>query len=497
MRRNLLIVSWLFVASMLFSAQVWAVCPEEPFDNGECDTLHVDIHPPDQDPAGSPPHFVRFPIRVTHDIVDVMDSLAGFVIPLCYTHSNPSAYCSLSSYWNNIYLFPNPSDRSIFRDLDGETNWFWWLSQVDPPPPMPPPPIFLDVDGTSHFWFAATVWNQRFGELDQGLIATMTFKMEDTMTVCIDSCFWPPSDRLAFCNSAAQLYVPRHYLPVCEFVGPQPHPPVFTACPSAMSCNFNGTFGSEAWEAEDPVDNIVDVSAEFVGSGVTDVEVWYYGFPPPPFGGYIRFDVVDHCASGGTITITARDQAGYEGYCQFDVELGNDTPLLTLPDTVFFIGASTKGSFLVPATDANGDIAVTSFNGLWYEPDSLRPPVNSPSFTPGNPGLFRWSATETEEGPWICSFTATDACGAEATREMTILVGPLFCGDNNGDGFVGLGDVVKLLGYLYKGSSAPEPPCKGDANCDGLVDVGDAIHLLNYLFRVGSAPCFDCCSGGF
>ncbi len=383
--------------------------------------------------------------------------------------------------------------RSIFRELDGEANWFYSIYSSL----YPLEGLFLDLDGTSHFWLSFVPTgsqDRRMPGVSRGLLATMTFKMEDTATVCIDSCFWPPARHLAFINSMAQSYVPRDNMPVCELVGPQTHPPVFTACPSAMYCNSNRTFGSEPWEAEDPVDNIVDVSAEFVGSGVTDVEVWYYGFPPPRLGGYIRFDVVDHCASGGTITITARDQEGYEGYCEFDVELGNDPPLLTLPDTVFFIGASTKGSFFVPATDANGDIAVTSFNGLWYEPDSLRPPVNSPSFTPGNPGLFTWNATETEEGPWVCSFTATDVCGAEATREMTILVGPLFCGDNTNDSSLDVSDVIMLLGYLYKAGAPPEPLCKGDANCDGVVDVGDVVHLLNYLFKYGSAPCFECCA---
>ncbi len=77
---------------------------------------------------------------------------------------------------------------------------------------------------------------------------------------------------------------------------------------------------------------------------------------------------------------------------------------------------------------------------------------------------------------------------------MTILVGPLFCGDNTNDSSLDVSDVIMLLGYLYKAGAPPEPLCKGDANCDGVVDVGDVVHLLNYLFKYGSAPCFECCA---
>jgi hypothetical protein len=490
MRRTLLSIC-LVVVGCLFFAQSWAVCPEEPNDNGECDTLHVDIYPADQEPAGDPPHFVRFPIRVTHDIVDpATDSLAGFGIPLCYTHSNPSAYCSLTDWWNTTSLNPyDPAmERSIFRDLDEESNLLYDIYGGLPPYPY----IQLDLDGTSHFYFAIISTepsHQRISDGSRMLIATMTFKMEDTASICIDSCFWPPSDRLGFHNSAAQIYIPRHYLPICEMVGPQPHPPVFTSCPPTVYCNSNKIFGSEIWEAEDAVDNIDDISAEFVGSGVTDVEVWYLGTPPPPVAGYIRFEVMDHCASGGIITITARDEAGYEGYCEFEVELINDPPDLSLSDTLEAIENYTS-EFWVSATDPNNDLVEISFNGLWYEPDSLQSPTNSPSF---GGHLFSWVPTEAEEGLWICSFTATDACGAEQTEQVVIVVGPLFCGEVNDNGILNLDDGTKLLTYLFKGGSVPDPLCKGDANCDLVVDVSDVIRILNYLFKSGPAPCFGCC----
>ena len=47
------------------------------------------------------------------------------------------------------------------------------------------------------------------------LIATPTFTVDDTMTICLDSCFWPPGNRLAFCRSDAVSYFPRTNLPHC------------------------------------------------------------------------------------------------------------------------------------------------------------------------------------------------------------------------------------------------------------------------------------------
>ena len=64
------------------------------------------------------------------------------------------------------------------------------------------------------------------------------------------------------------------------------------------------------------------------------------------------------------------------------------------------------------------------------------------------------------------------------------------CGDINQDGILDIGDVVRLINYLYKSGPPPIPiVCAGDCNCDGIVDLGDAIYLLNYLFKNGPPPC--------
>jgi hypothetical protein len=57
--------------------------------------------------------------------------------------------------------------------------------------------------------------DQYWWEGSRVLLATMTFKLEDTMTVCIDSTFWPPAGPWQWVRMDARPYIPRHNLPVC------------------------------------------------------------------------------------------------------------------------------------------------------------------------------------------------------------------------------------------------------------------------------------------
>ena len=47
------------------------------------------------------------------------------------------------------------------------------------------------------------------------LFATITFRIEDTMTVCLDSTLWPPTARLQWSRADGETYIPRHDMPVC------------------------------------------------------------------------------------------------------------------------------------------------------------------------------------------------------------------------------------------------------------------------------------------
>ncbi|MGB2989865.1 MAG: hypothetical protein WBC98_07895, partial [Candidatus Zixiibacteriota bacterium] len=209
--------------------------------------------------------------------------------------------------------------------------------------------------------------------------------------------------------------------------------------------------------------------------------------------GEVEYDVTDHCQGGGTVSVTVRDDVGWKEECEFDVVLSNSSPEFSLFDTWRALAGYTMG-LKVSATDPDGDeVTGIELDGFWYEPDSLQPPTNPPSFDGGNPGFFTWAPDESETGNWICSFTAADACGAVSTHQLSIQVGMPYCGDCTGEGELNLADVIYLLSDLFKGGPPPDPVCRGDANCSGYRDVGDVVVLINYLFKYGQAPCFECC----
>ncbi len=194
----------------------FGACPEAPYDNGLCDTLRVEVYPPDT-VFYFPGQLVRVPIYVTHDVPDpFIDSLVGMLIPLCYTHTNPTKYCSVSAYWNAVSVSGSSFSRSIFRDIDGINNRFLDMYLLHPNL------IYNDfMLNVSQYAFIGFVWrgtfqdSPRWGTSSHDLALTFTFRVQDTMTICIDTCFWPPSDRLAFSRSDAVTYIPRHNLSYC------------------------------------------------------------------------------------------------------------------------------------------------------------------------------------------------------------------------------------------------------------------------------------------
>ena len=502
MKRNLLILAWVFFGVFGLSSFAMAQC--NPGDNGVCDTLYVEAYLPDQQFQPPPPHFVRFPIYVTHDVPDpYRDSLAGFIIILDYYHSNPSKYCSLSTYWNNTSVYPWPNlDRSIFRNL---------------PNPSPPPDsipnrmmqmsydlvsawstIILDLTSAPdyHFWLSMVptgTKNQRWWEGSRVLLVTMTFKLEDSTTICVDTCFWPPSCRFAFSRSDAVTYIPIFFLPVCETLGFGPPP--WVGCPDDQHHHTNGQFTATGFSADSYFRVIQSVNAEFVGDGVENV--WLdnvTGLGTSYVQGDVVYDVTDHCGPGGTITITVMDDAGQTGECNFYVILSNDLPDLNLPDTWRAL-AEHSMRLEIYADDPDNDSVVTVMNAFWHDPDSSQLPTNYPTFHFGNPGIFTWLATEADTGIWISSFSAIDVCGAIDTHQVDIQVGMPFCGDCTKDAVIDLGDVVYLINYLFKGGAPPDPLCQGDANCNGDRDIGDVVLLINFLYKGGFAPCFECCAG--
>lgn len=233
-RRFLLFLAMLGVLQALCipGTSAWGLCPEDTVDHGECDTIYLAPWPADTLQYGEGPYYVRVPMFVTNDLVSWEDSICGFVTPLCFTHSNPSKYCSISAYWNTtstLYQAPDFSTRSIFRhivededtvhrnrmadmaaDLSGEdwdtrelrvesdSSWYVFNAGKDS--------MFV----APHFWMAlvATGAGDQFWWEGSGvLLATMTLKLQDTMQICLDSCLWPPTGRFKFCGD--KPWIPR------------------------------------------------------------------------------------------------------------------------------------------------------------------------------------------------------------------------------------------------------------------------------------------------
>ena len=238
---------------LVFGSRSWASCPQDSIDHGDCDTLNVQLWPADAI-FTAPGHFARVPIYVTHDMPADIDSIAGFAIPLCYTQTNPAKYCSLSSYWNTIGLAGGSFARSIFRTMGSDTSWMKKLYD-DPDGPYDWANKILNLNGTTHFWLTLIPTTQPLmSAVSYELLATMTFKLQDTMHVCIDSCFWPPSSILSYSRKDAKTYVPRDNMPYCFWIGP---PRIQVIAPN----------GGEHW-AVGASQNITWLSENFSGANV-------------------------------------------------------------------------------------------------------------------------------------------------------------------------------------------------------------------------------------
>ncbi|UCB53445.1 MAG: dockerin type I repeat-containing protein [Candidatus Zixiibacteriota bacterium] len=82
-----------------------------------------------------------------------------------------------------------------------------------------------------------------------------------------------------------------------------------------------------------------------------------------------------------------------------------------------------------------------------------------------------------------------DTARAVVVREKTDGGLPAQCGDCNGDFVVNVGDIVSLVGYLFKAQSPPKCPInRGDCTSDGIINVADIVYLVGYLYRGGPAP---------
>jgi hypothetical protein len=220
MKRNSVFWTGLILGIFLIFNQSKAVCPEEPYDDGICDTVKAEIFPSDQwiDLTTPPPYFARVSFYVTHDVINTLDSIGGMVFVMCYTHTNPAKYCSVTGYWNEILWDPDRLPRSIFRHLvtDGDTIHNWMMDEYEEGNGGEWNSVVLDLDGSSHIWASmipAGAKDQRLGDASHTLLFTSTFRLEDTTTIKIDTCFWPPGDAGIWFISSLMAYRPRINMP--------------------------------------------------------------------------------------------------------------------------------------------------------------------------------------------------------------------------------------------------------------------------------------------
>ena len=263
------------------------------WDLGYCDTLLIFPWPKTDTcfingadticinaPGKKFPCFFYVPLLVTHDSntfywgdysLWVQDSIMGFVVPLAWTHTNPTAYCSLSSYWNRNAMDPYDVrfPRSIWRhfhtsrlgsnrvarlkwnailDMTSDSSWYYFGGGQDSA--FVPPHMWMSL-----FTFQPT--SRKWWEGERTLLATLTFRIADTMHICMDSTFWPPNSRLKFTRHDVTSYVPRDNLPLCIWVRP---PPLVVVSPN----------GGETWCPESTKD-ITWLSDNFSG----DVKIEY------------------------------------------------------------------------------------------------------------------------------------------------------------------------------------------------------------------------------
>jgi hypothetical protein len=228
-KKGLFLLGVVVLVLGLFSL-TWGQCPEDPNDRGECDTLNV-ICLDCQKTPGTGPWFVRFPFLVTHDQTEASDSIAGFVMPIGWTRTNPSAYCSLGAYWNDpFYLYPFPPpflERSIFRHLEtspGDTMFNRMMTWSEQMMGEEWDTRILEVSTDEAYARMSVVatgsQDQMWWEGDRTLFATLTFVIEDTMHVCMDTVFWPPTGNFLWSRADAVTYIPRDNLPYCFWIGP-------------------------------------------------------------------------------------------------------------------------------------------------------------------------------------------------------------------------------------------------------------------------------------
>jgi hypothetical protein len=298
----------------------------------------------------------------------------------------------------------------------------------------------------------------------------------------------------------------------------------FTFEPPADQAQFqNGSFESDLFVASDGTGNdVIGVTAIFTGTGVTNVTVIYTMAPPAPYvEGFVSYDVIDHCAPGGTVIMEATNDAEEQITGLFDIALFNTDPVIVCPPDEIFDYTDGYAGAASAFDEDNDPLAFSKVEG----PDSLFVDIDGNITWETGPGDVGGPYQVTVlvydlcDAMSACSFelmvTAPVGCcesvtGCQMMTEVECLEIPgsiwyppphecidgvcrVVCGDCTRDVVIDVGDIVCTINYLFRGGLPPDPVCIADVNCDGIVNVADVVYVVSYLYREGPTPCLDCC----
>ena len=241
MKRHLLLLAVMFVASLFFSAQSRAQvhCDQDTIDLGICDTIYVETFDCDHIYDGTAGYdSVRVAVYVTHDSNTywweggqrwVQDSISCFWVPLRRWKEGCADSVVLPTWgnWNNKTTNRTSSGfkRSIFRDLvdchTGDTIYnrytdmmMEWEDQWS---------TGMNFKGDSAFVKMVSPGFGKWWEGKRVLLYTMTFLVYmgtdcESTAICLDSTLWSHYTHLSFTRYDAVNYVPRHFLSVCDTI---------------------------------------------------------------------------------------------------------------------------------------------------------------------------------------------------------------------------------------------------------------------------------------
>jgi hypothetical protein len=421
MKRNLLLLATILTV-LIFSGTGWAAC--DPNDNGTCDTFYLELWQPDSSYDGPGLDLVRFAAYMTNDIPDPsLDSIAGVDVPLCFTSSNPAAYCSVRTAYNKESL---THAYSIFRDLDGMKTWMRELYE-DPDGPYHWASIILNWADPTAFRLSMIPTTQPLtGNYQHKYSFVVTFQIKDSTEICVDTCFWPPSTRIAFSRKDAATYQPivswAGQGPYCKNIVIIPNQPPIATCPQTQNQHTNGQFTATGVSVTDPdcpsISNLMSLKAVLItGAGCVDT---HFVFVPAftaggcSYTGGLQYTVLNHCCAGATVAIIVLDNLGGVDTCFFGINLDNGAPTINA-------GGDKEGPYNVqlcsdvPVTgDPDGDVVTWDIDGI--DPT----PVGTIQIV-GNKVCFD-ATCEDVSHVYTVTLTATDVCDAFTEDAFTFHV---------------------------------------------------------------------------